>query len=273
MYVGRVLDPPTGLFQSGSHGVFHRLTDEVAVYKRGMTKALRPALPLLLTIAACIALSAPPAFAQMRGPTIVTFQAPTQIDSSAPPTRTESRPDLFLAGPGTYAPRYGRPGDLPPRPFGFGYTDAFLPSGLLFVVAPNLLDPTTGFLALRVRPAHAQVFVDGAYAGTAADFATGRRIGVGPHAFELRADGYETHTFDRRILADDAVIYRQDLFEARPPAPRPIPPPDTMAVRRPYYVIPGCYGGNAPPTVSRLPAGCDITTLRTREYMVRVPSS
>jgi hypothetical protein len=188
-----------------------------------------------------------------------------------PPTTPGS--DLFQAGPTTYAPRYGRPGDLPPRPFGFGYTDAFLPSGLLFVAVPTHTDIETGVLSLRVRPEHAQVFVDGAFAGTAAESAQGLRLGVGPHHIELRANGYETHAFDKRILGNDVVEYRQDLFEVRPPAPPVAPPPNTVAVRRPYYVIPGCYGGNTPPTVSRLPAGCDITALQTREYMVRVPAT
>jgi hypothetical protein len=213
--------------------------------------------------------------AQARGPVILTGPTPTTGPGvagglSCPTTAT----DLFRARPDTYAPRYGQLGDLPPRPLGFGYTDAFLPSGVLFVVAPTLLDASSGLLTLRVRPGHAQVYVDGAYVGTAADFAEGRRLAAGPHHIELRADGYETYTFDKRILGNDAVVYRQDLWEAKPPATtRVVPPPDTMAVRRPYYVIPGCYGGNTPPTVSRLPPGCDVTALRVREYMVRVPSS
>lgn len=247
-----------------------------------MTNAPRPTAPHLLTFIACLILPALPATAQMRGPTIVAVQGPAPgagaVSTPGGPVSLPSRPtggsDLFLAGPTTYAPRYGRPGDLPPRPFGFGYTDAFLPSGVLFVAIPTETDVATGVLSLRVTPSTAQVFVDGAFAGTAAEFATGRRLGVGPHRIELRADGYETHAFDKRILGNDVVEYRQDLFEVRPPAPRVVAPaPDTVAVRRPYYVIPGCYGGNTPPTASRLPAGCNITALQTREYMVRVPSS
>jgi hypothetical protein len=118
------------------------------------------------------------------------------------------------------------------------------------------------------------VYVDGDLVGTVGSFAeTGLRLAVGPHRIELRADGYETHAFDRRVMPNEATIYRQDLWEVRPPSKPATPPPDTMSVRRPYYVIPGCYGGNTPPTASRLPAGCDINALRTREYMVRVPSS
>jgi len=50
----------------------------------------------------------------------------------------------------------------------------------------------------------------------------------------------------------------------RAPAPSPEPPrvsvvhgPDT------FYVIPGCYAGNHPPNIERLPKGCDVTKLRT----------
>ena len=43
----------------------------------------------------------------------------------------------------------------------------------------TVLDPTTGLLTLRVRPGDAQVFVDGAYVGTAGDFAQGRRKYLG----------------------------------------------------------------------------------------------
>jgi hypothetical protein len=239
-----------------------------------MTNALRPTAVQLLTALLCLAVPALPAMAQVRGPVILTGPTPqTGPGVAGGLSQTGQGTDLFLAGPATYAPRYGRPGDLPPRPFGFGYTDAFLPSGVLFVVAPKLTDVSTGMLTLRVSPANAQVYVDGVYAGTAGEFASGRRLAAGPHRIELRADGYETHAFDRRILGNDAAVYRQDLFEVRPPAPPVVPPPNTMSVRRPYYVIPGCYGGNTPPTVSRLPPGCDIAALRTREYMVRVPST
>lgn len=193
--------------------------------------------------------------------------------ASTPTTVAPGAREVFAAAPDTYAPRYGRPGDRPARPIGYGYTDAFIPSGVMFVaVAPPTLEPSAGVLGLRIQPAHAQVFIDGVYAGTAADFAKGRPVEAGPHRIEIRADGYETHAFDRRVIAGEASLYRQTLWEARSRAATPVPRPDTTAVRRPYYVIPGCYGGNTPPTASQLPPGCDASNVRTREYMVRVPA-
>jgi hypothetical protein len=42
-------------------------------------------------------------------------------------------------------------------------------------------------------------------------------------------------------------------------------PPVVVASRGPdtYYVIPGCYAGNRPPTPQRLPKGCDAKNLKT----------
>ena len=57
---------------------------------------------------------------------------------------------------------------------------------------------------------------------------------------------------------------------AAAPAPQPLDlatvPPATTAPLKPQklYVIPGCYGGNKPPTPEALPAGCDIKKLRVR---------
>lgn len=63
------------------------------------------------------------------------------------------------------------------------------------------------------------------------------------------------------------------------PVPAPAPPPPapsysgasviaTPAPRRPerFYVIPGCYGGNKPPQLKALPAGCDIRKLRVTTW-------
>lgn len=50
---------------------------------------------------------------------------------------------------------------------------------------------------------------------------------------------------------------------------RSLPTPPASAERRvphapdTFYVIPGCYAGNRPPTPERLPRGCDVARLRT----------
>jgi hypothetical protein len=50
-----------------------------------------------------------------------------------------------------------------------------------------------------------------------------------------------------------------------PPAPPEEPPPAPVMPTgsRTLYVIPGCYLGNVLPDVSRLPAGCDISRMKT----------
>jgi hypothetical protein len=104
------------------------------------------------------------------------------------------------------------------------------------------------------------VFVDGFYVGAASDFQDrGLWLDPGPRRIELRADGYETVTFDVRITEDQTVNYRRDLSRAvtQPEAPRPAATPKT------FYVIPGCYAGDSRPSESRLPKGCSPKNVRT----------
>jgi hypothetical protein len=230
------------------------------------------AYTLMLTAALSLAIAASAAAQNMASVYVPSTAAPAGSSTS----RAAAAGDPFAARPDTYGPRYGGPTDLPPRPFGYGFTDAFLPSGLMFLIPAGTPSdrPATGALQLRIQPAHAEVFIDGGYAGTAADFAHGdRTLEAGPHAIEVRAAGYETHRFDRRIIEGDTSLYRYDLWRVRP---APVSPNaalvGTVSVPRPYYVITGCYGGNRPPVASQLPAGCHIDQVRTLEYMVRVPA-
>jgi hypothetical protein len=72
----------------------------------------------------------------------------------------------------------------------------------------------TGELRLEVRPKHAEVYVDGYYAGTVDDFdgfTQGLRLEEGPYTIELRAPGFEAVVFDVRIQAGRRISYRADL--------------------------------------------------------------
>ena len=233
-------------------------------------------LPVLTLALSSAAASGQTTMAPVYQPAYTPSPGPSAAGPAAPAAGTGRPADRFTASASTYAPRYGRATDLPPRPVGYTLTDAFLPSGLMFVVpaTPASEAAPHGALSLRVQPAHAQVFIDGAYAGTAADFAgAGRLVPEGPHAIEIRAEGYEPHRVDRRILAGETSAYRYDLWAVRP---APVSPNahlvDIVSVRRPYYVITGCYAGTRPPVPSMLPAGCDARDVRTVEYMVRVPA-
>ena len=71
-----------------------------------------------------------------------------------------------------------------------------------------------GELRLDVSPRHAQVFVDGYYAGTVDDFDgafQSLKLTSGAYRIEIAAPGYETLVFDVRIDPGRDVRYRGDL--------------------------------------------------------------
>jgi hypothetical protein len=193
---------------------------------------------------------------------------PRDLVPPAPPSALDS-PDLFRAGPRTYSPRYDRVprgGNLLP---GYGYGAGYIADPLGYVSSPydsslnsarnNGRAEEMGVLRLDVEPDSAQVFVDGYYAGLVSDFRRGgRALESGPHRIEIRADGFDAHTFDIRIPRDEMVSYRQSLTRttARPEMRV------AAAVPKTFYVIPGCYAGDIRPRSDQLPSGCRIARLR-----------
>ena len=169
--------------------------------------------------------------------------------------------DVFRSGRWTYAPRYGRWSALSGGYAG-GY-GAYYDAGGYYAGLPTAQAPADlpqGRLALFVTPATTQVFVDGFYVGAVADFQDrGLWLESGPRRIELRADGYQTETFDVRIDEERSTEYRRDLTRtsARSDAPRVAANPKT------FYVIPGCYAGDTPPQKNRLPDGCLTRNVRT----------
>jgi hypothetical protein len=127
-----------------------------------------------------------------------------------------------------------------------------------------------GSLALESRPESAQVFVDGYYVGLAQEISARGAIDLdaGSHRIELRAPGYETLAFSVMIEPNDIVRYRgnMELISTRSPVAAPAtvsPAPSAPAPVKSFYVIPGCYAGDKPPT-GALPKGCDVKKLQTR---------
>jgi hypothetical protein len=79
-------------------------------------------------------------------------------------------------------------------------------------VAPG---PTTaGGVTFEVNPPTAQVYADGQYVGTVETFDGSKQpltLAAGQHRIELRADGFETVTFDVTVVAGQVIPYRGDL--------------------------------------------------------------
>jgi hypothetical protein len=86
----------------------------------------------------------------------------------------------------------------------------------------------TGELRLEVRPRDAQVFIDGAYAGTVDQFDgtfQSLRLEGGEYQVEIVLPGYEPLDFDVRITPGEKVVYKGDLLPEQPGQPYPEPPP------------------------------------------------
>src|SRR6185436_14497734 len=86
----------------------------------------------------------------------------------------------------------------------------------------------TGELRLQVRPPDAQVFINGAYAGTVDNFDgtfQALRLEQGDYKVEIVLPGYEPLDFDVRITPGEKVTYKGDLVPEREPQGFPEPPP------------------------------------------------
>jgi hypothetical protein len=120
---------------------------------------------------------------------------------------------------------------------------------------------SVGRLFIDTEPGTTQVFVDGSAVGTVADFrGVGMLLPEGVRHVELSAPGYEGTNFDIDILSSQPAVYRGDLTRVRPAGRAAAP------IRRgsdTFYVIPGCYLGNRPPSEVSLPPGCDLKNTRT----------
>jgi hypothetical protein len=128
---------------------------------------------------------------------------------------------------GYYSPYYSRYW-LPGYGFGFGY----------FAYDPFWYDPYyagygggyggggyaggysrqyngTGSLRLKVKPGHAQVYVDGYYVGVVDSFdGVFQRLSLdaGAHRIEIKAEGFETVQFEVNVRPGETVTYKGELL-------------------------------------------------------------
>jgi hypothetical protein len=184
----------------------------------------------------------------------------------APPSALDT-PDIFRANPRTYAPRFDR-SSRRNRFYGYG-VGGYITDPFGYISQPDSSSPvldrymsqgqTTGYLRLDVEPESAQVFIDGLYAGTVADFRRGGQVvDAGAHRIEMRADGFESQSVELRIRANDTLSYRGTLTrrDDRPEQRAAAASPKT------FYVIPRCYAGTTPPRQEQLPIGCKVADVR-----------
>lgn len=71
-----------------------------------------------------------------------------------------------------------------------------------------------GSLRLKIKPSNAQVYIDGNLVGMVDSFDGAFQkltVDAGPHHVELRAEGYETTSFDVVITPDDTITYKGDM--------------------------------------------------------------
>ena len=129
----------------------------------------------------------------------------------------------FAAGPGyrsfgvsppSWAPAYWYGGsymtticaaDIDCSPFASAYAE---------MPPPGEPTPLEGNIRVEVEPDTAQIFVDGYFVGTVADFRqslAGLNVAAGPHHLEFRAPGYDTLSVDVRIEANRTITYRAAL--------------------------------------------------------------
>ena len=76
----------------------------------------------------------------------------------------------------------------------------------------------TGSLRLKIDPKQAQVYIDGYYVGVVDSFdGAFQKLPVesGNHKIELKAEGFETVTFDVLITPGETVTYKGDLKRIR----------------------------------------------------------
>ncbi|HET9272611.1 MAG TPA: PEGA domain-containing protein [Vicinamibacterales bacterium] len=179
--------------------------------------------------------------------------------------------DAFRATPKTYAPRdrgrrdYGNKNVYVSAPYYYPfpaydlapyYPSQFAPEP---PPAPARDDRPLGYLTLRVQPRTADVYVDGAFAGTVDDFGGrgARLLPAGPHRVEIVADGYETFTFDVRVPEDDTVTFTRDL---EPRVDRSVDP--IVVPHKTMYIVPRCFIGDRMPLPTDMPAGCRVEDVR-----------
>jgi PEGA domain len=81
-------------------------------------------------------------------------------------------------------------------------------------VEPGSAPENTGGVSFDIDPPTASVFVDGKYMGTGAEFdPNSQPLGLTPgrHRVEIRAEGYQSMTFDADVKSGEVIPYKASL--------------------------------------------------------------
>jgi hypothetical protein len=114
------------------------------------------------------------------------------------------------AYPPTYPPTAYPPSAYPPASTQPPYPQSGYPSQ--GSIRPS--QPNTGGISFEIQPSNAQVYVDGQYVGTVAQFTpTSQPLGLtmGRHHIQITAPGYRTMDLDADIMAGEVLPYQGTL--------------------------------------------------------------
>lgn len=115
---------------------------------------------------------------------------------------------------------HGRPGrPSPPNTALCSLSRSCAPGASVNVIPYVTLHRNSGTLRLDVSPSHADVYVDGVYAGRARDFdgaSPHATLSTGAHRIEIRAEGFEDALLVTRINKASRTVHNVTLW----PVPR-----------------------------------------------------
>lgn len=99
--------------------------------------------------------------------------------------------------------------------WGGGDATSYAGGGGGYSSSGNVQGPAaTGGLRLRVKPRQGEVIVNGYFAGMVDDFDGAfqkLKLPAGPHRIDIKADGYETLSFDVLVVEDEVTTYKGDM--------------------------------------------------------------
>src|SRR5258705_6452734 len=114
------------------------------------------------------------------------------------------------AYPPTYPPTAYPPSAYPPASTQPTYPQSGYPSQ--GSIRPS--QPITGGISFEIQPSNAQVYVDGQYVGTVAQFTPRSQplgLTTGRHHIQITAPGYRTMDFEADIVAGEVLPYQGTL--------------------------------------------------------------